>query len=59
MGDPKAAIALLSRAVQHDPDNFGYLNNLGNFYRATGNLDQAIDCYQQAATIIPNPQTHY
>ncbi|MDJ0516254.1 MAG: tetratricopeptide repeat protein [Trichodesmium sp. MO_231.B1] len=48
MGDNNSAINLINKAVNLEPLNFGYLNNLGNTYRAAKQLDNAIDSYQIA-----------
>ncbi|MGD1701616.1 tetratricopeptide repeat protein [Dapis sp. BLCC M229] len=48
MGDNNSAINLINQAVNLEPLNFGYLNNLGNTYRAAQQLDNAIDSYQRA-----------
>ena len=47
----KAAIDLITRAIQIFPNRPIYHNNLGNAYRDSGRCDQAIACYQRALQI--------
>ena len=47
----KAAIDLITRAIQIFPNRPIYHNNLGNVYRDSGRCDQAIACYQRALQI--------
>ncbi len=54
IGDRSGAIALLEKAVSLD-HSFGYLNNLGNVYRAANRLEDAVSCYQKALQL--NPQS--
>lgn len=52
--DHAAAIGLISRAIQIFPDQPIYHNNLGNAYRDSGRLEQAVCCYQKALQIRPD-----
>ena len=48
MGEVNGAVRPLMAAVRIEPENAGYLNNLGNSYRAADRLNEAIACYQRA-----------
>ncbi|MGD9198652.1 MAG: tetratricopeptide repeat protein [Desulfobacterales bacterium] len=50
----KAAIDLITLAIQIFPDQPIYHNNLGNAYRDSGRCDEAIACYQRALQIKPD-----
>jgi uncharacterized protein (TIGR02466 family) len=52
IGDRQAAIDLLEKAVSLDR-SFGYLNNLGNIYRAANRLEDAVNCYRKALELNP------
>ena len=48
MGEVNGAVRPLMAAVRIEPENAGYLNNLGNSYCAADRLNEAIACYQRA-----------
>lgn len=47
------AIALVSRALEHDPYNGAYLDSLGWAYFKRGDLDRAFDLVGRAAAMLP------
>lgn len=48
------AIQNLERAYDYDPTNGEALYNLGNSYNKTGNLDKAVEIYEQVIELFPN-----
>jgi predicted O-linked N-acetylglucosamine transferase (SPINDLY family) len=59
-GHPAEAIALISRAIAQSPGVASFHNNLGNAFRAAGELQQAAVTFRQALTINANaPETLY
>ena len=48
------AISSYQEALRINPFLFGAQNNLGNAFRALGNLDEAITCYDKALVIKPD-----
>lgn len=51
---PLKAIAAYERSLALRPDNPDVLTDLGIMYRATGRLDRALDCFEQAMRIHPS-----
>ena len=59
MGDAQRSVEALARAIQYDPDNPQYHNNLGVIYRSLGRLEEARACYQTTIRLSPqNPEAH-
>lgn len=52
VGQYPQAIQLITRAITFEARP-QYLNNLGNVYKTSGFLEQAIECYQKALQIAP------
>jgi tetratricopeptide (TPR) repeat protein len=50
-GDPKGARQHFREAVELDPSHYRALTNLGNALLETGEVDEAISCYQRALTL--------
>lgn len=48
------AIANLERAYSYDPTNGEALYNLGNSYNKLGDLDKAVEIYEQVIELFPN-----
>lgn len=48
------AIVNLERAYSYDPTNGEALYNLGNSYNKQGNLDKAVEIYEQVIELFPN-----
>ncbi len=48
-----AAVPFFQRAISHNPRYAAPHNNLGNIYKAQGQLDEAERCYEAALTINP------
>lgn len=48
------AIVNLERAYAYDPTNGEALYNLGNSYNKQGNLDKAVEIYEQVVELFPN-----
>jgi protein O-GlcNAc transferase len=53
------AVRLISRAVQNDPANPTYHNNLGNAFKEQGKLREAVSCYQKALKLKPDYAAPY
>ncbi|MGH9327827.1 MAG: tetratricopeptide repeat protein [Terriglobia bacterium] len=53
------AIAAYQKAIQLDPTNGGYLNNLGSLYGAMGKPDLAVQEYEKAAQVAPTNAARY
>lgn len=51
--DYETAIKQLERAYDYDPANGEALYNLGNSYNKTGNLDKAVEIYEQVIELFP------
>ena len=51
--DYENAIKQLERAYDYDPTNGEALYNLGNSYNKTGNLDKAVEIYEQVIELFP------
>ena len=51
--DYETAIKQLERAYDYDPTNGEALYNLGNSYNKTGNLDKAVEIYEQVIELFP------
>lgn len=51
--DYENAIKQLERAYDYDPTNGEALYNLGNSYNKTGNLDKAVEIYEQVVELFP------
>jgi len=47
------AIAYFQQCLKRRPDNFLAWFNLGRYFRDTGNVPAAIDCFQRAAELCP------
>jgi tetratricopeptide (TPR) repeat protein len=54
MGNQDKAIARISRAVEEDPSNPMFHNNLGIAFEKRRKLDEAIACYQKAVQLDPH-----
>ncbi len=52
--DYDTAIKNLERAYAYDPTNGEALYNLGNSYNKKGNLDKAVEIYEQVVELFPN-----
>jgi len=52
--DYDTAIKNLERAYSYDPTNGEALYNLGNSYNKKGNLDKAVEIYEQVVELFPN-----
>lgn len=52
--DYDTAILNLERAYSYDPTNGEALYNLGNSYNKKGNLDKAVEIYEQVIELFPN-----
>ncbi len=52
--DYDTAIKNLERAYSYDPTNGEALYNLGNSYNKKGNLDKAVEIYEQVIELFPN-----
>ncbi|MBW1768242.1 MAG: tetratricopeptide repeat protein [Deltaproteobacteria bacterium] len=55
-GKAGKAVHLISKAIQHDPGNPVYYNDLGNAFRDQGKLNEAISCYKKATELKPTPE---
>jgi len=55
----KAAVDLITRAIQIFPNQPIYHNNLGNAYRDSGHYEQAIVCYHNALQSKPDLSEAY
>jgi protein O-GlcNAc transferase len=51
LGRTDQAVNLMRKAIQNDPDNPVYYNNLGNALQAQGKFNEAISCYQKAVKL--------
>jgi tetratricopeptide (TPR) repeat protein len=60
-GRPKAAIALIRRAIKYNPEGAAaYHSNLGTIYHALDRLEHAARCYKQAVALQPDlAAAHY
>jgi protein O-GlcNAc transferase len=59
LGDMNQSVQSLNRAIQYDPGNPEYHNNLGVMYRSLGRLDEAINSYHQAIRLAPASANAY
>ena len=50
----ETAIKSLEKAYDYDPTNGEALYNLGNSYNKIGNLDKAVEIYEQVIELFPN-----
>jgi len=50
------AIESLARAYEYDPSNGEALYNLGNSYNKKGDLDKAVEIYEQVVELFPNTE---
>jgi len=48
---------LLCQLSQHSPNNGAIWNNLGKMYRETGQVELALDCFQNALRLMDNSDT--
>ncbi len=53
-GKPKEAAKLFETALELDPDNAQYINNLANAYMAMGEYDTAIGHYRRSLELAPD-----
>ncbi len=53
MGNLTAAAKILDRLVGKYPDTWQHWNNLGNIYRAQGNVERALPAYRKALALQP------
>ena len=53
-GKYDVAVDLINKAIQFNPGNSIYYNNLGNAFKDRGNLAEAISCFQKALEIKPD-----
>ncbi|MHC4124675.1 MAG: glycosyltransferase family 39 protein, partial [Planctomycetota bacterium] len=51
--DYRSAISIWQKTIDVVPDNHGAYNNLGNAFRARGNIDEAVGQYHKALQIEP------
>ena len=51
---PYDGLVSTQRSVWIDPYNYQSLNNLGNFYQAAENLDEAISCFRRVIRLKPD-----
>lgn len=54
--DYDTAIVNLERAYSYDPTNGEALYNLGNSYNRQGNLDKAVEIYEQVVELFPHTE---
>ena len=59
MGDNNEALGLINKAVEIDPENPIYCNNLGTAFREADELDKAFLYFQKAIDLKPDfPEAH-
>lgn len=49
----KQALVHAAKAVELEPRNCSYLNNLGGIHQGLGHIDQALACYMRALSLEP------
>ena len=59
-GDPRQAVLLIGRAATLRPGDAVIHGNLGEAYRALGDIDRTIECCRTALRLDPNhPEVHF
>src|SRR5271169_1501250 len=59
-GDPRQAVLLIGRAAMLRPGDAVIHGNLGEAYRALGDIDRTIECWRTALRLDPNhPEVHF
>ena len=53
-GDNKAAVDLLQKGLEVDPENTSTLNSLGFIYHSIGDNKSALECFDKAIEIAPD-----
>ncbi len=59
MGDYENAVYYLKLFATADPGNAYPIDELGDLYLITGQLDDAMKCYQEAVTILPEFRSNW
>lgn len=53
LGRPDESQSAYQQAIAVDPGHLDAHNNMGNLFAGRGDLDQAVDCYCRALTLVP------